>query len=271
VKEATIETIKPAEIAALSDHTFLKRSESYRLEAAMGESPKKLREKDFWKFLESSCTLPLTPYALCIRPEDVKVARRILDQNGKTNIKIASVVGFPDGGWVDTSFKLFESHHALDHGANEVDVVMNYVALKKGDHSYVLQELRQLVSLVHSKKGILKLILETSELSSHDIIQACRMAEHVGVDFLKTSTGFSANGARTDQLLLIRSHFSSGIKVSGGVTFQNVYPFLVAASGIGQGKIALDPSRVRIGESQLLQQLCGLTQKQNSYATSKKS
>ena len=47
IKDLTVE-----EIASICDHTYLKRPEEFRTIAKTGESPVKLWEKDFNKFLE---------------------------------------------------------------------------------------------------------------------------------------------------------------------------------------------------------------------------
>ena len=267
MKKISIDSISPKQIASLCDHTFLKRSESYRLDAVMGESPKKLREKDFWSFLEQTCVDTLSPYAVCVRSEDVKRARAFLDQNGKTTVKVVSVIGFPDGSWIDTNFKMYEAGYALDAGAEEIDVAMNYKALKGGDHSFVLHEVQQLAQLTHAKRAVIKLIIETSELSTQEIIQSCRLANHAGVDFVKTSTGYSSCGARSDQILVIKENFFGGIKISGGVTLQNVFAFLAAASRDNQ--ISIDPTVIRLGESRLLTKLSGLSKPQKQASGNK--
>ncbi len=54
------------------------------------------------------------------------------------------------------------------------------------------------------------IILETSELKITDdyneIAEACGLANECGVDFIKTSTGFSSYGARVEDLKIMREH-----------------------------------------------------------------
>jgi deoxyribose-phosphate aldolase len=100
-----------------------------------------------------------------------------------------------------------------------------------------------------------KLILETSLLTSDEIIIACKLADEIGVDFVKTSTGFVVAGAKAEHLKLMRANFSKGVKMSGGVNKENLHDLLTAASGREDGMIELDPLKIRIGESSLLRGL----------------
>jgi len=67
-----IKKTTPAQIISVCDHTFLNRPEAYRRDAILGESPVRMRERDFFRFLEQMCKSDFTPYAVCVRPEDAK-------------------------------------------------------------------------------------------------------------------------------------------------------------------------------------------------------
>ena len=41
---------------------------------------------------------------------------------------------------------------------------------------------------------LLKVILETAALTDDEIVEACRVAEGAGADYVKTSTGFHPTG-----------------------------------------------------------------------------
>jgi len=137
-------------------------------------------------------------------------------------------------------------------------MVLNYNALKRGDLETVRTDIEMVERATHKHSALLKLILETSELTSGQIIQACTIANECKtgpVDFVKTSTGFGAYGARAEDLRLIRRHFNGGVKISGGVNSNNVYELLRAAADYRGGGIDLNPRFIRIGESSLLDQL----------------
>jgi deoxyribose-phosphate aldolase len=252
----SINDLTAGQIAAICDHTFLDRSEAYRKSALKGESPVHLRAEAFFSFIRGSISdEERLPYAVCVRPEDVTQTIDYLAGNGHDAIKVASVVGFPDGSLYDTGFKVAETRLAISRGAEEIDMVLNYDRFKAGDVVYARDDVRAVVDVAHERGAIVKLIFETSELDAEQIRGACELVVEAGADFIKTSTGFGAYGARADDLKIMRSNFDGGIKISGGVKPGNVNDLLYAASGRQDGYIDMSPDRVRIGESSLLTRL----------------
>lgn len=237
------------EIASICDYTFLTRTEQYKGQTPLGKSSIKARQQDFYQFLEKVCNSEVKPYAVCVRSEDVPHARHYLEKNSQDNIIVCAAVGFPDGSWVSSNFKLFEAQYAIGEGAKEVDITLNTKALRMGDHALVLEEIGRVSDWVHHGGGKVKLILETSDLDSKLVIQVCRMAAHAGIDFIKTSTGFGAFGARVEDLTLIKQNWKGGIKISGGLTMTNVSQLL---SVICPDPASLDPAKFRVGASNLL-------------------
>ena len=100
---------------------------------------------------------------------------------------------------------------ALTAGAHELDVVVNWPLLKQQEYSEIYHELALIRSMA-PQPTILKLIFETSQLGSRDIVAACTIASAANFDFVKTSTGFLDHLAdkRTD------GHRMK-VKASGGV------------------------------------------------------
>jgi len=102
----------------------------------------------------------------------------------------------------------------------ELDYVINYPLLKQASYSGILSELQILRSSFLSV--LIKLILETSQLSRLDIVAGCLLAAAAKLDFVKTSTGFVGSGAKVDDVRLMRFVVSSegdamGVKASGGI------------------------------------------------------
>ncbi|MFM8349120.1 MAG: deoxyribose-phosphate aldolase, partial [Bacteroidota bacterium] len=66
---------------------------------------------------------------------------------------------------------------------------------------------------------LIKIILETSLLTDDEINEGCRMCADAGADFVKTSTGFSSQGAQENHIRGMRELLPSnvGIKASGGI------------------------------------------------------
>jgi deoxyribose-phosphate aldolase len=67
---------------------------------------------------------------------------------------------------------------------------------------------------------VLKVILETACLTDAEVLEACRVAEDAGADYVKTSTGFHpAGGATVDAVRLMHGAVGGrlGVKASGGI------------------------------------------------------
>ncbi|MBU0665882.1 MAG: deoxyribose-phosphate aldolase [Nanoarchaeota archaeon] len=247
-----INDLNSENIASICDHTFLYRSESFKKTVRENESCVSLRKELFLNFLNETINLKFSPHAICVRPEDVSFALNFLKEHDKEKILVASVVGFPDGSHYSTDFKIFETKLAIAAGAKEIDMVINYEKLKKGDFEFVCEEIKAVVFEAHKFDVLVKVILENSELIKEQIKKACELCEAANVDFVKTSTGFSSYGALVEDLNIMRKNFSKGVKASGGVNISNVKKILFSMSGRDDGFIDLNPLKVRIGESSLL-------------------
>ena len=136
----------------------------------------------------------------------------------RAKVIVGAVIGFPLGSTL-TSVKEYEAKEALNMGAGEIDMVMNIGALKSGDHKLVLADIRSVARVVHRKKALLKVILETGLLSEDEKVAACKLAVKAGADFVKTSTGFLGGGTTVEDVTLMRRTVGSriGVKASGGI------------------------------------------------------
>ena len=154
-------------------------------------------------------------FAVCVPPSFVKNSVSILAGSPQ---KIATVIGFPFGYSV-VAAKLEEAKQAIADGAHELDVVINLTALKNGDWNYLQSEMKALLDPVRKNGRLLKVIIESGVLTNEEIIQCCGIYGELGVDFMKTSTGYAEKGASTAALQLMRQHLPSSIrlKASGGI------------------------------------------------------
>jgi len=151
--------------------------------------------------------------SVCVNPVHVKLAASIL-KNDKT--KTCSVIGFPLGA---NSFemKFAETRFLVHQGVEEVDMVLNIGALKEGKHDVIKQEVSKVVD---ASDGIcVKVIIEACLLNDEEKIVASKIAIDAGAAFIKTSTGFSFNGATIEDVRLIRKTVGNevGVKASGGI------------------------------------------------------
>jgi deoxyribose-phosphate aldolase len=127
-----------------------------------------------------------TVAAVCVFPSMVPEARKALGQ--KSEIKIASVsTAFP-AGQAPLEVKLIDTKFAVDHGADEIDMVISRGKFLAGEYTYVFDEIATIKEACG--KARLKVILETGELGSLDQVRrASDIAMYAGADFIKTSTG----------------------------------------------------------------------------------
>jgi deoxyribose-phosphate aldolase len=200
----------PSSVAALIDHTLLKADASIK---EVNRACREARELGF----ASVC---INPYWASYAAEALAGARS----------RVCTVIGFPLGANT-TSVKIAEAEEALSAGALELDMVQNVGALRSGRSDVVASEIRRLAELAHSRKAILKVIIETCLLTDEEKIASCTLAAEAGADFVKTSTGFSTGGADTADVELMRRIVGPGmgVKASGGVRTLDAVRHMVAA------------------------------------------
>lgn len=165
--------------------------------------------------------------SVCINPVFVRYASEILN---KEKPKVCTVVGFPLGA-DPIELKFAESRYLIHQGAEELDMVINISALKEGDRRYIQSEIEKVVAAADG--NCVKVIIETCLLTNEEKKIASEIAVDSGADFIKTSTGFSFEGAVVDDLILIRKVIGSemGIKASGGIkTLSDLNMFLNAGA-----------------------------------------
>lgn len=166
-------------------------------------------------------------FGVCVPPYFVKHASIILKDS---SIKIVTVAGFPLG-YNTTPAKVEEARKAMDEGAHEIDMVMNIAALKNNDLNFVQNDIQSVATLVQLKGCKLKVIIETALLSNDEKVKACEICAKVGVDFVKTSTGFASSGAKVKDIELMRKNLPASIKIkaSGGIKTKEQAKDLVKA------------------------------------------
>jgi deoxyribose-phosphate aldolase len=116
-----------------------------------------------------------------------------------------------------TEPKAYEAKWAVDHGADEVDMVINVGWLKEGSVDLVASDVKAVVEATGD--ALVKVILETCYLDEGQIEEACRICVEAGADFVKTSTGFGTGGATVENVALMRATVGEacGVKASGGI------------------------------------------------------
>lgn len=157
----------------------------------------------------------------CIRPMDVPLAAKLL---AGSNVPVCTVIGFPHGTTTSAT-KAFETAEAVRNGATEIDMVINISALLSGNYELVEADILSVVESAAKtavEVGVsasVKVIFETSYLNDELIVKACELTEAAGADYVKTSTGFSSEGATVHNVRLMKQTVGDRLKVksSGGV------------------------------------------------------
>lgn len=153
--------------------------------------------------------------AVCIPPPFVKKGKELLQG---TNVKVATVIGFPFG-YSAIEAKLAEILLAIVDGADELDVVVNIMAIKNNDWLYVSNEINHIMPVVKSKGKTIKIIVESGVLTEDELLKCCELYGAAGIDFLKTSTGYAEKGATAEAVRMMRENLPATVQVkaSGGI------------------------------------------------------
>ena len=153
--------------------------------------------------------------SVCVYPSSVSMCAEILYN---TPARVCTVIGFPHGR-SSLEAKREEILRAKHHGADEVDIVMNYAVLRAGEKGLATEELVQLCQTARDAQLLTKIIVETCFLDPAQTLAALSACEIAGADFIKTSTGFGSAGACVDDVQLLAAHRSGAIKIkaSGGI------------------------------------------------------
>ena len=195
------EILTPNELARYIDHTLLKPEADAAQFDVLCDEAKKHRF-----------------YSVCVNSSWVAHCAKRLQGS---DVKVCAVVGFPLGA-MSSRAKNFETRHAVEDGAREIDMVINVGALKSGKLSYVEEDIRA-VRRACPRNVVLKVIIETALLTDDEKVIACQLAKKAGADFVKTSTGFSHHGATVNDVKLMRRTVGPklGVKAAGGVRSLN--------------------------------------------------
>ncbi len=186
------------EIAAMIDHSLLKPT------LTDAEIEEGCRIADRYKVA-----------SVCVRPSDVKLAKQVLKDS---KVIVTTVIGFPHGT-TTTLTKVIEAREAIENGAAELDMVINIGKLKSKEYDYVKQDIKAVTEAAHRKNVLIKVIFENCYLTEEEIIQACKLCNEVGVDFVKTSTGYGTGGAEDKDIRIMRKYADPHIqiKAAGGI------------------------------------------------------
>ena len=192
------------------------------------------KEEDIRELIERAVSLKTA--SVCIQPCFVKDAVRF----SQGRVAVCTVIGFPNG-YQTTGTKIYEAKEACDNGASEIDMVININFVKSGRYDEGFDEIRLIAEAVHEKGALLKVIIETCDLTEDEKIRLCRIVSEAKADFIKTSTGFGSAGAKVEDIVLMRDNVSPDvrIKAAGGIRTVDSAREMIGsgASRIGASKL----------------------------------
>ncbi len=164
-------------------------------------------------------------HTVCVNGRWVPLVAELL---ANSKVAVGGVVSLPLGADT-TKIKVAQAKEAIFAGADEIDMVVDLAAIIESDSNYLAYQLASVLKVCRTMRlaVVLKVIIESAALSDEQKIFACRIAQEVGVDFIKTSTGLHPAGGATVEDIKLMKETAPGCKIK-------------AAGGIRTAKQALD-------------------------------
>ena len=174
-----------------------------------------LAQSATWQDIRAICDdgMKYGTASVCIPAAFVRQAKDYVGDR----LPICTVIGFPNG-YSTTKVKCFEAGDAVDNGADEIDMVVNIGMVKEGRFEAVEAEIAAVKAACRGK--LLKVIIETCLLTDSEKVAMCHAVTNAGADYIKTSTGFSTNGATFADVKLFADHIGPNVKIkaAGGIS-----------------------------------------------------
>ena len=201
--------------------------------------------------LEAGCRLARAyeVASVCIMPFALKRCAELL---AGSPVKSSTTIGFPHGANT-TAIKLAETLQALQDGGEELDMVVNISQVLSGNWDSVRADIRAVTEATHAAGQKVKVIFENCYLNDAQKIRLCEICGELGVDWVKTSTGYGSGGATMEDLALMRKHSPANVQVkaAGGVrdldTLLKIRELGVTRCGASRTQEILDEANRRLG------------------------
>jgi len=193
--------------------------------------------------------------SVCIFPKNIATAAKCLEGS---DVKVCTVISFP-GGADSTEEKVAETKKAIDDGADECDMVLDYKYLKEKSDDMdgqvfgkLVDDVQALVDVCHNETNklgevlILKVIVESGLLNDEETAIATEVCIDAGADYIKTSTGKVGVGAEMNKAQIMKDVIDENssnmkIKASGGIRNMNdVRKFATIVDRLGMGYASVD-------------------------------
>ncbi|WP_269622434.1 deoxyribose-phosphate aldolase [Prochlorococcus marinus] len=148
---------------------------------------------------------------LCTNLIRIPEARKRIATNKKTSL--IAVIAFPFGA-IPSKIKKIEAEWASEHGADEIEVVPNFLKLHQGDIQNFAEELADINEI-----GLpCRVILDTNQLSHEKLTIAIEACLEAGISEIQTGTGFGPKTTKSHILKLVSiTKNRCAIKAAGGI------------------------------------------------------
>ena len=167
--------------------------------------------------IDEGCALSrrLGVASVCVVPHGLRRCSELLAGSG---VHASTTIGFPHGGHT-TRVKAREAEQALADGGQELDMVVNIGKVLSKDNTYVSREIAEVLRITRAGGAKLKVIFENCYLQEAHKLALLAICSELGVDWVKTSTGFGSSGATPDDVRLMRAKTPAHVQVkaSGGI------------------------------------------------------
>jgi deoxyribose-phosphate aldolase len=201
--------------------------------------------------LELGCRLAIAyeVASVCILPYFLQRCSQILEGTG---VLPSTTIGFPHGGHAP-QIKQLEAIQAIADGGQELDMVVNISQVLSGQWTEVRREIESVLEPTHAAGRKLKVIFENCYLQDSHKIRLCEICGELGVDWVKTSTGYGTGGATMEDLRLMRhaSPAAVQVKAAGGVkdfeSLKEVRKLGATRCGTSRTQSILDTCRSQMG------------------------
>lgn len=174
-----------------------------------------LKPESTWEQIKEICDdgIKYKTASVCIPPSFVKQAAEYVEGR----LPICTVIGFPNG-YNTTEIKCAEAAQAVKEGASEIDMVINIGWVKEQRWDDLFSEINKVKDSCDGR--LLKVIVETCLLTDEEIKKITEVVSLSKAEFIKTSTGFSTEGATFHAVQLFAENVFNGtkIKAAGGIS-----------------------------------------------------
>jgi deoxyribose-phosphate aldolase len=194
-----------------------------------------------------------TPSTICVYPELLLATRMSLMREGIPQVRVATVVNFPDGG-SDADRAERETRRAVGAGADEIDLLFPAQLFRVGERSAA----QALVARVKARcgKAGLKVILDGAAFGELPTLRAAaETAIAGGADFLKIPVRSATDAFRCVGAAIAGAARPVGMAVFGDIpSLAQASACIALAAGIF-GRERVVPARFRIASNALLDAL----------------